>query len=270
MRSSLTSPSVVTAIVGVAIVLGAWYGLRSGAHETSMAQGSPPTPLTMPVQSPDRASTAGGEEDRPSEGEVVAVRQEGEGLREHLAAVRKDVRVLRGKVATLQRDLQAYATQAKTILAALEQAPTPRRRASDHRNASPEEDLAQQAAIFAEEAQRSAMRAQTNDTAFDRQAVDGLWAQQADAVLKDAFASNELHTMSPAVMECRSTLCRVEVVHTDAYERSQFEHQLPVLVGTLLPSIAMHTTERDDGSSVSVVYLSREGYPLPQDTLTND
>ena len=255
MLSSSTSRMFVAAVAGMAIAFGTWYGLRSDSQEKDMESRMNPTPLSLPAEIPAVSSVAGGEEDRPGVGE---------------ATVRKQVALLRDDLATLRSQLQAQAAQLRTIGAALDRTLAPPRRVPESRRASPTDYASQEAKLLAEEKERSAKWEQANDTEFSAQAVDPRWANQADDLIKQAFTSDELQNTIPMAMECRSTLCRVEVVHKDASERSWFEHHLPSLVADLLPSIAMHTTEHSDGSSVSVVYLAREGHPLPQDAVSND
>ncbi|MBN8469568.1 hypothetical protein JYJ95_23950 [Corallococcus exiguus] len=53
-------------------------------------------------------------------------------------------------------------------------------------------------------------------TAFDQEPVDGDWSAQASKVLNDAFRNHLPATSHVKSLDCKATLCRVELVHRDA------------------------------------------------------
>jgi hypothetical protein len=65
-------------------------------------------------------------------------------------------------------------------------------------------------------------------------------------------------------VECRATLCRVEVTHKDRQARVVFEQQFILAVAELLPQVMMQTVESENGTSSTILYLVRDGYDLPR------
>lgn len=81
------------------------------------------------------------------------------------------------------------------------------------------------------------------------QVVDGLDEQIGDEVML-----LESH--------CATTLCRFEVAYDSPLAGAQFLSEFPHRLGWNT-SARVQTIEHPDGSGGVVVYLAREGYPLP-------
>lgn len=250
----MPSSSILRILIAIATGFAvAWYGFHSGARDGDKEPGANARPSSLSAA--QSASAQGGEEEGERMGEV--------------AALRKEVNSLRSDLAALRSQLQAQATQFKIIAATENQFTPSGGEAADSMadEVDPAEAEAQTIALMEQEKERSLARAQANETDFRAQAVDSAWAGEADSLIQKAFASEELKETFLGEVQCRKTLCRVEVSHEDEIQRARFEHRFPLMVAQMLPSIAMHTTENADGSSVTVVYLAREGSPLPQDEL---
>lgn len=101
------------------------------------------------------------------------------------------------------------------------------------------------------------------DTFLGAQSIDTAWSQDAALAVTEAADREELAGSIVDGVECRSSLCRVEVSHADAEAAGQFELLFPMQVADALPQIRYFTEQLGDGRSVTVMYLAREGYELP-------
>ena len=120
----------------------------------------------------------------------------------------------------------------------------------------------------ATEAQRTAQweaeRRQTLETVHTNERIDAAWSEKTTEALYQALLEDELkHSLIDRV-ECRATLCRLDVIHDNAEDLAEFELWLPAKVGEVLPKMAMEHREHPDGSVDTIVYLARQGYELPQ------
>lgn len=101
---------------------------------------------------------------------------------------------------------------------------------------------------------------------FQREAVDGAWAGSSRQHLSQMLAAVAARSAaSLRDIQCRSSICRVEISHRDADSARSFNEQTfinaepriwrgPVLVATAPPG--------PDGSFVATMYLGREGTQL--------
>lgn len=101
------------------------------------------------------------------------------------------------------------------------------------------------------------------DAFLGAQSIDTTWSQDAALAVTEASDSEELAGSIVDGVECRSSLCRVEVSHADAEAAGQFELLFPMQVADALPQIRYFTEQLGDGRSITVMYLAREGYELP-------
>lgn len=101
---------------------------------------------------------------------------------------------------------------------------------------------------------------------FLTEPTDGQWSTETTNLITQFFESGEKMPIDLSGVECRSTLCRVEVNHNDATAVDELALRFPMHVGKALPQIAYHYKQHDDGHTSVVMYLAREGYELPQAT----
>lgn len=90
-----------------------------------------------------------------------------------------------------------------------------------------------------------------------RQRVDRRWAQAVGSHLRDVMAGEAMMGSSLAAVDCRSTLCRIEIVHNDEESFDAFQSQFPIMVADELPAMTMDHRAQGDGSMVTVLYASR-------------
>lgn len=96
---------------------------------------------------------------------------------------------------------------------------------------------------------------------FQSQEADPEWSAEALDALETALQSEELSGTSVVDMECRATLCRVEVEHRDPAEMMNFEMWLPEKLAPVLPRMTLEREELD-GRTTTIVYLARDGHSL--------
>lgn len=104
------------------------------------------------------------------------------------------------------------------------------------------------------------------EQAFTAEPIDASWATSTRATLTDHLSAlSRMSSSAVGPVDCRSSICRVEVVHHDADGARRFADKAftdpgerawngPVVIAT--PEI------RGDGSVAMVMYLGREGTEL--------
>jgi len=128
-------------------------------------------------------------------------------------------------------------------------------------NQSPEDPLQLDAEQMANE---ELERMMIMDRMFQAEPTDEQWSYNVTQMVTDVFRDiDAMHTTLSRV-QCRSTLCLVEVEHSDAEAAEEFDLYFPINVGEALPQANYYTENFDDGSSRVTMYFAREGYDLPQ------
>lgn len=99
---------------------------------------------------------------------------------------------------------------------------------------------------------------------FLAQSTDEQWsAQSTDQIYGYFNQSNQQPTGSHAELrsvECRSSLCRVEVVHDDATSADDFYLKFPQEVGEYLPSITYKVENLPDGKIDVLMFLASASF----------
>ncbi len=94
--------------------------------------------------------------------------------------------------------------------------------------------------------------------------VDRQWSSKAKTEIENAFTNKALAGAAVTNIECRTSLCRIEVVHEDPQSLAEFDVLLAQKLTHILPQAVMDRIELEDGSISTFVYMSRDGYELPQ------
>lgn len=113
--------------------------------------------------------------------------------------------------------------------------------------AQPYEQSALQDAVFDRAAQ-----------AFGQEPVDEIWAQQSSQQIADYFAELSGADSPASILnnvECRSSRCKVEVLHEDLQALEDFALRFPLSVTGALHNMMFHTEELPDGRIAVVMYL---------------
>jgi hypothetical protein len=259
----VTSSSTLRRIFGIitavgTLVAGVMYATAptGDGEPPGVGSGSGEPPV---AQAPTSESYQRGEEDA-----------HGNGVGD-IESLRREVALLRGDLATVRRRLEQLARRAVEA----------EQQDAAHGAAVPEgipsidrrEDLAAAAAerqrIEAESEQRILAQAEANEAALQKETEDSAWSGEAYDLINSAVAAEDLAGTSLHDVECRATLCRIEVTHKDRQARGAFEGQLIMAVAPLLPQAMMQTVENEDGSTSSVLYLARDGHDFPQPETMN-
>lgn len=85
----------------------------------------------------------------------------------------------------------------------------------------------------AQEQEEMAVRRALLEAQMRSEAVDRRWAAEAEDSIRSAFDGGELAGSTPTQLECRSTLCRLEVAHESSTDADKLMAELPVLVPSL-------------------------------------
>jgi hypothetical protein len=180
-----------------------------------------------------------------------------------------EVADLRSQVALLRSDLDEVQRQLRQLVQSASQAPLSVKPSSAEEPADAivlsEQELREQEADMIEaENQRSLARMAAGEAALQQESADGVWSIQAAEALREALASEALSGTAVQDIDCRSTLCRLQVVHDNREQQALFEHGFSFKVGQLLPRMMMHSEEQTDGTISATMYLAREGNELPR------
>lgn len=92
--------------------------------------------------------------------------------------------------------------------------------------------------------------------------VDPDWAADAIDSIELALNDDELLDTTIYDMDCRATVCRVEVSHADPDALNRFQSLFLTQVSDILPDVLVEHTDLGDGAIGTVIYLTRDGYSL--------
>jgi len=91
---------------------------------------------------------------------------------------------------------------------------------------------------------------------FQAEQRDGRWAQTNASMLQDRATADSVMRGAVKQIECRSTMCRVDMLDD---QKGQFGRQLPLFlqsVGPTFPAAQVTTVMNGDGTKTLSVYLS--------------
>lgn len=117
-----------------------------------------------------------------------------------------------------------------------------------------------------EQAYKDYERMQIISNVFLAEPTDRQWSAETNNLVEQFFEDVEPLKVDLSYVECRSTLCRVEVNYNDAAAADEFALRFPMHVGKALPNVTYHYEQHDDGHTSVVMHLAREGYELPDVT----
>jgi len=95
------------------------------------------------------------------------------------------------------------------------------------------------------------------------EAADPEWSTHAIAQIEQILANDGFANTKAYNIDCRATLCKVEVAHNDPDAFADFQMQFPMQVANILPQTMMTHEDTGEGQTNTVVYLAGEGYSLP-------
>lgn len=171
-------------------------------------------------------------------------------------------------------DLRAEVTRLGAAVSALQQqlrAPPPRgAQPSEEGEEIPGHDPRTELMVDAKEEQRRQEQIEAIEFAFWQEPDDRQWSEGTAAEVQAALASIETTPMAVQSLVCRSRTCRLEIAddHSGTLDKS-----IPTLVQKLapvLPSITFGQARADDGTTTTVLYLSRDADQPPPDDAAFD
>lgn len=96
------------------------------------------------------------------------------------------------------------------------------------------------------------------------ESVDPDWSPRAQDGIEQVLSEEALLDTIIFDVDCRATLCRVEVGHDDPTALARFQERFLSQVSDFLPEVLIEPADPGgDGTATLVVYLSRAGYGLP-------
>ncbi|WP_437633330.1 hypothetical protein [Sorangium sp. So ce854] len=111
-------------------------------------------------------------------------------------------------------------------------------------------------------AQQDAETAATLEAAVRSESVDPEWSNVMKVRISEFFKTDKATGSSARRIDCRSTLCRVEVAHESIDARKHFVERMPYMIPPR-STVFGHVDSEEDREIV--LYISREGHPLPLD-----
>jgi len=197
------------------------------------------------------------------EGRQAATSSRGESseVLKAIAAMRQDFERLSAEVAGLGADVGRMRRQVHALQTA---EPAGEDGAAEDPNRDP-------ATNGEEGADATARYLETLESSFKAEKPDRRWAYQAQQTILEAFAGGThgaVGAESPAdadamtgssvgKVECRTTLCRLEVSSESSEALGAFMHEMPRKVGRELPRMTVQPIKTADGRLETVVYLGR-------------
>lgn len=175
----------------------------------------------------------------------------------------QELDLLKTEIRAAQRKFDDWATKVKQQQSALEDA----LRAVQLKAESRDNVNSQGRTLTADQLEYQARRqmeayaAKAHDH-FQADPIDLKWSSQTAGIIEEKFNNPELKPATLLDAECRATLCRLSVEHTDAQQQADFENQLPVLFAAELPHTTMFQEQLANGSVRTTVYLARAGHNL--------
>jgi hypothetical protein len=111
--------------------------------------------------------------------------------------------------------------------------------------------------------QRHSEQMQVIERSFQLESIDTKWSTATTDLIGQVLGRDELKQTQVVGMECRSTLCRLEIMHPDRDAAGKFEFLFPIQVAGALPQMSYDHQQFDDGSIRTVIYMARASYALP-------
>lgn len=169
-------------------------------------------------------------------------------LRENLAALGKEVAHLRADVAALRMDMQMQQSKLAASVNNLAPDPVKNPQALTEMRAKEEESIQKQGEAL--------------ETGFRQQTTDPNWSVKAKSLIEEALFSDKVASTDIIDVECRASMCRVELAN-DSNNQAPRITEFPMKISEELPNILVSQTNESDGSTTTVLYLSKDDPVLP-------
>jgi hypothetical protein len=173
----------------------------------------------------------------------------------------QELAVLRDELAQLRAELR----ELRGVGRAVEVAPRPARRVSAPTDRPLDrEERADADAELVEREPESARPLAQLEAEHGAEPRDRAWSERAEELITRAFDADSsaagehgagLSGSEVESIDCRSTVCRVDVTHADTAALADFLHDFPSRVGSELPRVALEPRESGNDTLTTVVFL---------------
>lgn len=121
----------------------------------------------------------------------------------------------------------------------------------------------QDSAPDSEDAEMQEQAAKLED-ALAVQTTEPSWSTGAVERITEVFDQEALAANKLIDVKCATTLCRLEIAHSDEESRGQLTDQLFPALGSGTQGY-LYTVDNQDGTHRTIMFISREGYALEED-----
>jgi hypothetical protein len=101
------------------------------------------------------------------------------------------------------------------------------------------------------------------EAGFQQQTTDPVWSEKTKNLVQDGLFKDNLTAEDIIDVDCRNSMCRVELANNKDSDGLRLE-ELPMKIGAELPNIVANQIKEKDGSTSTVLYLSRDTLILPK------
>ena len=169
-------------------------------------------------------------------------------FKDSLTALGKEVSQLRAELTSLRAELQT------NHLAQVSSAKVSEQDAAKEAHALTE--------IRVKEEERLQKQGEALEAGFRQQTTDPDWSTKAKGLIQEALASDKVDSKNIIDVECRTSMCRVELAN-DSNSNAPRIAEFPMKISEELPNILVNQTNESDGSTTTVLYLSKDDFVLP-------
>lgn len=206
-------------------------------------------PKTVPSGSKDRRTH-----------ELVSLNDAKEGVKD--PNLTKQVNDLKKEVEELKRTVVSMHSELQT-LASTRQVP-----ANTVASIDPVTEREKADALRNQETERQHEQGEQLELNFREQTTDPDWAAKTKTLLHDALTSDKISTENIIDIDCRATMCRVELSNDNQHEAPKFT-TFAMNIGAELPNIMVDQNTERDGSTTTVMYISKEEFALSSSSSSN-
>ena len=242
----------LTAIVGVSILLGVYIIFQSQASETTDA-----TFTTTREQNNSRVEGENTETFSELKNEIALLRTALNDLR-----LDKNHAVVEKRLVALENEMNALREQLQLIVQRPVKKPSPEVLGSEESSPLVEADIN---ALMQHQQEQANEYLRKIDAGFESEGLDMEWSSTTSEFIHRTLEGKEFAKVKAWNVDCRSTLCRVEIEHDEA-DAQDFDLWLTSKFGEVLPQMIMRR-EQQDGSGLmsTIVYAARDGHTLPSE-----